>query len=304
MSIVAVGTIGLDTIETPFGRAEEALGGSAAYFALAASFYSEVGIVSVVGEDFPGEHSELLQSRGIDLGSVQRLPGQTFRWGGRYDYDLNTRDTLFTHLNVLTEFRPQLPAAQRAAPFVFLANIDPTLQLAVLDQAERPRLTMLDTMNFWIESDRDGLTEALRRVDAVVINEEELREYVGEPSTLKAARAIRALGPRIVIVKRGEYGAVLFADERYFYVPAYPLEEVRDPTGAGDSFAGGFMGYLARTGNLSPANVRRALVHGSVVASFTVEQFGVQSLVDLSLPQIEARFQEFRLLTHFDEGDD
>ena len=312
--IVVTGTIGLDTVETPFGKVEAALGGSASYFALAASLYSSVSIVSVVGEDFPAHYQELLTRRRIDLASVARLPGRTFRWGGRYHYDLNTRDTLFTDLNVLTEFRPVLKEADQSAPYVFLANIDPVLQAQVLDQARQPRLTMLDTMNLWIEHSRDALTEVLRRVDVVLVNDEEAREYTGEYSVFKAARAIRDLGPRIVIVKRGEYGAVLVSDGGYFFLPGYPLEDPRDPTGAGDSFAGGFLGYLAsvdmtlpETGGAAPArhpsraSIRRALVHASVVASFAVEQFSVQALVELTPEQVQARFREFKRLTHFDE---
>ena len=263
--IVVTGTIGLDTVETPFGKVEAALGGSASYFALAASLYSAVSIVSVVGEDFPARYQELLTRRRphggfpIDLTSVAWLPGQTFRWGGRYRYDLNTRDTLFTDLNVLTEFRPVLKEADQSAPYVFLANIDPVLQAQVLDQVRQPRLTMLDTMNLWIEHSRDALTEVLRRVDVVLVNDEEAREYTGEYSVFKAARAIRALGPRVVIVKRGEYGAVLVSDGGYFFLPGYPLEDPRDPTGAGDSFAGGFLGYLARVDMTLPETGGAAL---------------------------------------------
>ena len=318
--IVVTGTIGLDTVETPFGKVEAALGGSASYFALAASLYSSVSIVSVVGEDFPAGYRELLTRRRphggspIDLTSVARLPGQTFRWGGRYRYDLNTRDTLFTDLNVLTEFRPVLKDAERSAPYVFLANVDPVLQAQVLDQVRQPRLTVLDTMNLWIEHSRAALTDVLRRVDVVLVNDEEAREYTGEYSVFKAARAIRALGPRIVIVKRGEYGAILVSDGGYFFLPGYPLEDPRDPTGAGDSFAGGFLGYLASvdmtlpdTGDAalarhpSMASIRRALVHASVVASFAVEQFSVEALVELTPEQVRARFREFKRLTHFDE---
>ncbi len=319
--IVVTGTIGLDTVETPFGQVEAALGGSASYFALAASLYSTVSVVSVVGEDFPARYQELLTRRRIDFTSVARLPGRTFRWGGRYHYDLNTRDTLFTHLNVLTEFRPLLREADQAAPYVFLANIDPVLQAQVLDQVRQPRLTMLDTMNLWIEHSRDALTEVLRRVDVVLVNDEEAREYTGEYSVFKAARAIRTLGPRVVVVKRGEYGALLLGDEGYFFLPGYPLEDPRDPTGAGDSFAGGFLGYLAsvnmtlpephnpmeKIGGAAPArhpstaSIRRALVHASVVASFAVEQFSVQALVELTPEQVQARFREFKRLTHFDE---
>ncbi len=299
--VLCVGTVGLDTVETPFGRVEEVLGGSAAYFAVAASLFTSTLLVSVVGEDFPTQHYDLLCSRATDLAGLVRLPGRCFRWSGRYHFDMNQRDTLETQLNVLAEFRPVLPPAYRDAEFLFLANIDPMLQLSVLDQVRQPRLIMLDSMNYWISGAREALTEALRRVDIVLMNEEEVRQYAGTPHLLKGAREILALGPSALVIKKGEYGAVLLHGDGYFYCPAYPLEEVRDPTGAGDSFAGGFLGYLAQTGNLSMANLRRALVYGSVVASFAVEDFSVGRLLTVTPDDVRRRYREFREFTYFDE---
>jgi sugar/nucleoside kinase (ribokinase family) len=300
--VVCVGTVALDTVETPFGRADEVLGGSAAYFtAAAATLGTRTQLVSVVGEDFPEEHRRYLAGREADLGGLQALPGRCFRWAGRYHYDLNRRDTLETQLNVLTEFRPDLPEHFRDAEFVFLANVDPVLQLSVLDQVRHPRVTMLDSMNFWIEGARDALTEALSRVDVVLMNEEEVRQYAETPHLLKGARQILALGPKALIIKKGEYGAVLLQGERFFYCPAYPLEEVTDPTGAGDSFAGGFLGYLAGRGDRAMAHLRQALVYGSVVASFAVEDFSVNRLTTVSPPEIQRRHREFREFTLIDE---
>lgn len=304
MSILVTGTIGLDTIETPFGKVEEALGGSASYFALAASLYSSVSIVSVVGDDFPVDCQELLAQPRIDLSGVSRLPGETFRWGGRYPDDLNNRETLFTNLNVLTEFKPSLSIVNQSCPYVFLANLDPELQAAVLDQVQQPRLTMLDTMNIWIDHCRDLLTEVMRRVDVVLINDEEARQYTGEVTVAKAADSILSLGPRFVVIKRGEYGAVLVGDGDYFFLPGYPVEEPRDPTGAGDSFAGGMLGYLSNVEDWSAASIRRALVHGSVVASFAVEQFSVGALIDLTAEKIRKRFAQYKQMTYFEEGEE
>jgi sugar/nucleoside kinase (ribokinase family) len=298
--IVCVGTVALDTVETPFGRVEDALGGSASYFAAAAAHYTAVQLVSVVGEDFPPEHRHFLAGK-ANLDGLKTLPGRCFRWAGRYHFDMNRRDTLETQLNVLSEFNPELPETYRAASYVFLANVDPVLQLQVLEQVQRPTLTMLDSMNFWISGARDALTEAMAKVDVVMMNEEEVRQYAGTPNLLKGARHILGLGPTTLIIKKGEYGAVLFRGDGYFHCPAYPLEDVRDPTGAGDSFAGGFLGYLARAGDLTMANLRRALVYGSVVASFTVEDFGVQRLANVTTDELQRRYREFREFTYFDE---
>ncbi len=303
--ILVVGSVALDDVETPFGRVESALGGSATYFATAASFYTPVKLVAVVGTDFPQEHVDFLRGRQVDVTGLEVVEGgRTFRWRGRYEYDMNTAHTLDTQLNVFAEFVPKLPETYRRPGLLFLANIDPELQLGVLEQVERPDLVALDTMNFWISSKRDALAEVMRRVDVVLINEAEARQFADTYSLPAAARAILELGPRAVIVKKGEYGASMFTDgnhlgESYFFVPAYPLEVVRDPTGAGDTFAGGFLGALAHEPVLDSAAFRRAIVHGSVIASFTVEDFSVNRLRTLTRAEIERRFAEFQAFTRF-----
>jgi len=299
MSIVVVGTVAFDTVETPFGRGENILGGSATYFSTSASFFSDVSLVAVVGEDFPEEHVEFLKSRDIDTTGLARIPGKTFQWSGRYGFDLNEAQTLDTQLNVLMEFRPDLPESYRDAEYLFLANIDPDLQLEVLGQVRKPRLVACDTMNFWISSKPEALKQVLRKVDIVVINEGEARQFTGEANLVKAARQIVALGCKRLVIKRGEYGVLMFTADSLFAAPAYPLEEVYDPTGAGDTFAGGFMGYLANTGNLSDEGVRQAIVFGSVMASFNVEDFSLNRMKRLTYPEIEARYRDFKALTHF-----
>lgn len=308
MAILVVGTIGLDTVETPFGRVEEVLGGSASYFSLAASLYVPVQLVSIAGTDLSAEHLQLFRSRGIDLAGLSIVEGRTFRWAGRYSYDLNSRETLETQLNVLTQFHPQLPESYRSARYVFLANIDPELQLAVLEQVERPALVLLDSMNFWIEGKRQALDEVIGRVDIVLMNDGEVRQYCHTHSIVRAAGEVLSVGMRRngkpwgLIVKKGENGAVLFTREGYFFAPAYPLENVKDPTGAGDSFAGGFLGYLARSapdGNFSLPMLKRAVIHGTVVASYTVEDFSVERLRTLTLADIEIRYEQVREYTHF-----
>lgn len=278
MSSLVVGSIAIDTVETPFGKVEDALGGTAVYFALAASLFTDVQLVGVVGDDFPTSAVEMLQSRNVDLSGLQRRHGETFRWVGQYDFDMNVAHTLDTQLNVFETFHPTLPEHYRDAQFLFLGNIDPVLQLEVLQQVRSPQLIALDTMNFWIEGKREALTAVLRQVDTVLINEGEIREYTGRYNVLEAARELLALGPRHVVVKRGEYGAVLFAESEIFLVPAYPTWEVRDTTGAGDSFAGAFLGYLDRQRSTRLEDLKAAVVYGSVVASFTVEDFSVNGL--------------------------
>lgn len=299
MSIVVVGTVAFDTIETPFGRGENVLGGSATYFSTSASFFTDVSLVAVVGEDFPEEHVRFLKSRDINTDGLQRIPGKTFHWTGRYGYDLNEAQTLDTQLNVLMEFRPDLPESYRDAEYLFLANIDPDLQMEVLDQVRKPKLVACDTMNFWISSKPEALMKVLQRVDIVVINEGEARQFTGEVNLIKAARKIISLGCKRLVVKRGEYGVLMFTENTVFAAPAYPLEEVFDPTGAGDTFAGGFMGYLANTGNLSEEGVRQAIVFGSVMASFNVEDFSLNRMKKLDYKEIEARYRSFKALTHF-----
>jgi len=291
--------VAFDTIETPYGRAEEVLGGSAAYFAVAASYFARVKLVAVVGADFPAHERAFLASRDIDLEGLEVRKGRTFRWSGRYHEDMNVRDTLDLQLNVFSDFSPVLPARYRNAPFVFLANINPGLQGGVLDQLTQPRLIACDTISHWIEGARPELEALLKKVEVLIINDEEARLLSGEHNLVRAARKILALGPRTLLVKRGEYGVLLFSANSVFAVPAYPLEEVIDPTGAGDSFAGGFLGFLARSGDLSEANLRRAIVYGSVVASFVVEDFSLRRLHTLTRDDIDRRYRQFVSLTEF-----
>ncbi|MBI2468170.1 MAG: sugar kinase [Candidatus Rokubacteria bacterium] len=299
--LLVVGSVALDTVRTPFGKAEEALGGSATYFAYAASFFVPVRLVAVVGRDFPRTHLELLARRGVDLAGLQVADGATFRWVGEYGYDLNEARTLDTRLGVFADFRPALPAHFRATPFLFLANIDPELQLDVLRKVERPRLVALDTMNFWIKGKRPALRRVLAEVDALVVNDAEARMLTEEANLIKATRTILGYGPRTVVVKRGEYGALMATAERFFFVPAFPLDSVFDPTGAGDTFAGGFMGALARAGTVDDGALRRAIVYGSVMASFTVEDFSLNRLLRLREAEIEDRYRVFEEMTRFGE---
>ncbi len=301
MSLLVVGSVALDSLETPFGRREDVLGGSASYFSACASFYGPTRMVAVVGEDFPEEHVRFFRSRGVDVAGLVRRPGRTFRWKGRYEFDLNTAHTLDTQLNVFAEFRPELPEHYRDSEFVFLGNIDPDLQRAVLDQVRGPRFVACDTMNFWISSKRQSLLETLRRVDLLFVNDAEARQLAEEHNVVKAARRILSFGPKAVVVKRGEYGALFFSGEEVFAACAVPLASVFDPTGAGDSFAGGFMGYLARNGGLDHAAMRRAIVLGSVLASFTVERFSLDRLRSLEPAEILSRYAEARRLAHFDD---
>jgi sugar/nucleoside kinase (ribokinase family) len=300
MDILVIGSVAFDSVVTPFGKGDEVLGGSATYFSTSASFFAGVQMVAVVGEDFPDEPRQFLGSRGVDLAGLQTRPGKTFRWKGRYGYDLNEAETIETHLNVFETFHPQLPETYRKAQYVFLANIDPELQLEVLQQVERPKLIACDTMNFWIEGKRQALIRTLSHVDFLVINEAEARQLAGEANLVKASRSILAMGPKTLVVKRGEYGVLVFSAHSVFSAPAYPLEEVFDPTGAGDTFAGGFMGYLAATDNLTDETIRKATVFGSVMASFTVEDFSLNRLRQLQWPEIEERFRRFQALTAFE----
>lgn len=300
MDILVIGSVAFDSVETPFGRGDDVLGGSATYFSTSASFFTGVQLVAVVGDDFPEEPKEFLSSRGVDLAGLQTRPGETFRWKGRYGYDLSEAQTLETHLNVFETFHPQLPESYRKAEYVFLANIDPELQLEVLNQVERPKLIACDTMNFWIEGKREALVRTLGHVDILVINEAEVRQLADEANLVKASRAVLAMGPKTLVVKRGEYGVLVFTEHSIFSAPAYPLEEVFDPTGAGDTFAGGFMGYLAATNNLSDETIRKATVFGSVMASFTVEDFSLNRLRKLSWSEVEERFRRFQALTAFE----
>jgi sugar/nucleoside kinase (ribokinase family) len=300
MSLVVVGSVALDTLETPHGRADEVLGGAATYFAIAASFFGPVQLVAVVGDDFPQRELDWFARRGIDLAGVDVRPGRSLRWTGRYHEDMNVRDTLSFEPNVFESFAPILPEAYRDADYVFLANIAPSLQARVLDQVRAPRFVGADTMNLWITTTRAELDALLRRVPLLMINDEEARLLSGQRNMVRAARRILAMGPESVMIKRGEYGVLHFSAESTFAVPAYPLEEVFDPTGAGDAFAGGAMGYLASSGDLSPAGVRRAIVYGSVLASFTVEAFSLERLRTLTRDEVDRRYRQFISLTAFD----
>jgi len=301
MSLLVVGSVALDTIETPFGRVSDTLGGSATFFSAAASFFCPVQLVGVVGHDFPVAELEFLQRRGVDLAGVERASGESFRWSGVYNYDLNSRETLETRLGVFAAFQPRIPEAFRDARWLFLGNIDPVLQLDVLQQVRAPELVACDTMNYWIEGRRDELIRLLEHVNVLMVNDAEARELSGEFNLLHAARWIQALGPEIVVVKKGEHGAILFTPEVIFFAPGYPLEEIFDPTGAGDAFAGGFVGYLARNGAVSSEHLRRAVVYGSALGSFAVERFGVRRLMDLTAEEIDDRVMHFRELTAFDQ---
>lgn len=299
MSALVVGSVALDTVITPFGRADEALGGSASFFAVAARLFTPVNLVAVVGEDFPAEHVALLKGRGVDVEGLCTAPGRTFRWAGEYGYDLNSRTTLDTQLNVFADFDPVIPPAYREPRFLFLANIDPTLQRKVLDQVKRPEMVLMDTMNFWIEGTRASLLETLRRVDLVFLNDAETRELTGESNLIKAARAVLTMGPSIVVVKKGEHGSLLFSREFTFSAPAYPIERLFDPTGAGDTFAGGFVGHLARCPEINEAELRRAVVTGTVMASFSVESFSLNRLATATLDEVAQRTRELKLLSDF-----
>ncbi|MDA8172889.1 MAG: PfkB family carbohydrate kinase [Nitrospiraceae bacterium] len=302
MSILVVGSVALDTVKTPFGRVEEALGGSATYFSTSASYFTDVQVVAVVGQDFPERHVNFLKTRRVDLKGLERVPGgRTFRWEGFYDYDLNKAHTLKTELGVFETFHPEIPQEYRDAQVVFLANIDPVLQKNILAQVKAPRLVAADTMNFWIASKRAELLETLKLVDILTINDAETRELAGEPNLVKAARKIIGMGPKTLIIKRGEYGVLMFNGGSTFSAPAYPLESVFDPTGAGDTFAGGFMGYIASIMDWKDGNLRKALVMGSVMASFAVEDFSLGGISSLDYPEIEKRFREFKRLSHFED---
>ena len=298
MSLLVVGSVALDSVFTPFGETADALGGSAVYFSVAASLLHPVRVVGVVGDDYPIEALQLLAARGIDWSGVERARGESFRWKGKYSYDLQSRETLETRLGVFASFQPKLPAGWEQADYVFLGNIDPVLQLAVLEQIRRPRLVVCDTMNYWIKSQKPDLLKLLRKVDVLLVNDSEARELSGDWNIHRAGRWILSRGPKRLVVKQGEYGALMIEPDRTFYVPAYPLEEVFDPTGAGDAFAGGFVGYLARSGSVSSADLRRAMVYGSALGGFAVEGFGLKGFEGVDLERLEARVRSFVDLTH------
>jgi sugar/nucleoside kinase (ribokinase family) len=301
MSILAVGSIAFDTIKTPFGEVTDVVGGSLTHFALAASFFTDVNLVAVVGEDFGEEQLALFRGRRIDLQGLAHAKGKTFRWGGEYSHNLNSRETLFTELNVFEGFQPELPASYRQADVVFLGNMHPLLQQSVLDQVQRQRLIGMDSMNLWIETTPSELRQVLGKVNVVKIDDSEARDLAGAYNLRKAAQAIQALGPHTLIATRGSNGAMLFADGDMFSAPAYPLEDERDPTGAGDSFAGGFFGYLAQSPEFSEAVLRRAMIFGSVMGSFCVEDFGTRRLERLTDDEILERYRALKRLTHFED---
>jgi sugar/nucleoside kinase (ribokinase family) len=307
MAILVVGSVAFDTIQSSFGKAEKILGGSATYFSLAASYFTDVRIVAVVGDDFTREHEDVLRRRGVCLKGLQRAPGKTFHWGGEYGENVNEAKTHFTDLNVFEKFQPQIPAEYLDSEFLFLANIDPVLQAQVRRELKLVRLVGGDTMNFWINGKRRELLETLKLIDLLLINDTEAKMLAGEPNLLRAANKVMAMGPKALVIKHGEYGATIFFGDRMFGVghhpfraPALPLAEVRDPTGAGDSFAGGFMGYIASQGELNREVLKRAMFYGGVMGSFAVERFGPERLQNLTREEIDARFEIFRELTHLE----
>ncbi len=302
MSVLVVGSVALDSVETPFGKADEVLGGSANYFSASASHQTKVQLVGVIGSDYPVEKLEPLKARGIDFAGLEQMEGESFRWRGRYRHDLNSAETLETRLGVFSHFKPKIPEQFTDAKYVFLANIDPRLQLEVLRQVKAPKLVACDTMNFWIESRRADVLELLKHVDLITLNDGEARQLTECANLVQAARWIMDKGPKTVLIKKGEHGAFMFTRDEIFFAPAYPLESVFDPTGAGDSFAGGFMGWLARTNDLTTANLRRAVIVGSAMGSFVVEGFSITRLMEITRDDIERRVGEIHQLVSFDKA--
>ncbi|MDR9455835.1 MAG: PfkB family carbohydrate kinase [Salegentibacter sp.] len=300
--LLIVGTVAFDAIETPFGKTDKILGGAGTYIGLSASqFNVDSAVVSVVGDDFPQKYLDLLIKNNINIEGIEIVEGgKTFFWSGRYHNDLNTRDTLDTQLNVLADFNPVVPSTYKDADIVMLGNLHPLVQLSVLEQVENPKLVVLDTMNFWMDNTWNDLLKVIKKVDVITINDEEARQLSGEHSLVKAARKINALGPDYVVIKKGEHGALLFHEEEIFFAPALPLEEVFDPTGAGDTFAGGFVGYLAKTEDISFENMKNAIIYGSNLASFCVEKFGTERMQELSAANVQERLEEFKKLTQFE----
>ena len=301
--LVIVGTVAFDAIETPFGKTDKILGGAATFIGLAASqFDVDASVVSIVGGDFPQEYLDLLIDKNIDISGIEMVKeGKTFFWSGRYHNDMNSRDTLATELNVLADFKPEVPQAYRDAEVVMLGNLHPLVQMSVLEQMEtKPKMVILDTMNFWMDCALDDLHKVIKKVDVITINDEEARQLTGEYSLVVAARKIHEMGPKYVVIKKGEHGALLFHEDNVFYAPALPLEEVFDPTGAGDTFAGGFAGYIAKTGDISFENMKNAVIYGSTLASFCVEKFGTERMKQLSSSDVHQRLNQFKSLTQFE----
>jgi len=299
MDILVVGSVALDSIQTPSGKREEVLGGSATYFSIAASFFNKVDIIATVGEDFPKNYITLFKNRKIGTSGLEICKGKTFRWKGVYSDDLNTAHTIYTHLNVFKDFKPEVPRNLRNSEFIFLANIDPDLQYDVLRQVKKPRLVACDSMNYWIEHKRDALERLLDKVDILLLNDAEARQFSGESNIMKAAKLIVSRGPKAVVIKRGEHGVLCFSKDSYFAAPAYPLGSVFDPTGAGDTFAGGMMGFLSRAKKINDSSIRKGIIYGSIMASFAVEDFSVNKLLEISLNDIAGRFNHFKRITRF-----
>jgi sugar/nucleoside kinase (ribokinase family) len=300
MSILVVGSVAMDTVETPFGKRERALGGSATFFSFSASFFDSVNLVAVVGKDFPKKYLDIIKSRPIDTAGLKVLEGKTFHWSGSYNYDMSQATTHTTCLNVFEQFKPDIPEEYRKIKYVFLANIDPDLQMSVLKQIEKPKLVACDTMNFWIAGKRDALLKLIRNVDVIILNEGEARQLTEQPNLVRAGKLIREWGPGRVVIKKGEHGALLFGDDRIFSAPAYPMESIVDPTGAGDTFAGGFVGHLAREGKTDWKTMCQAVIYGSVMASFNVEDFSLDRMRTLTEKEISYRYREFVSLSHFE----
>jgi len=299
VDVIMVGTVALDTVKTPFGEAVETLGGSAVYASVAASLFARVGLVGVVGRDFPEKHLAFLRSKDVDLAGLEVVDGDTFRWKGYYEYDMNQAHTLDTRLNVLAQFNPRLPQEYKNCKYVFLANTDPEIQLNVYKQMHKPKLVMLDTMNYWIENKKDALARMIEKADVLLTNDAEARQFFGTPNLVKSGRAFLNMGPKAVIIKKGEHGALLFTDGQCFSAPAYPLEDLVDPTGAGDSFAGGFIGWLAKTDDLSPRNMRKAIIFGSAIASYNAEAFSLNKLQSITRDDVFNRYMMFQDIASF-----
>ena len=299
MSILVVGSVAIDSVKTPFGNRPEALGGSATYFSVAASFFAKVNIVATVGEDFPKRYISLFKSRKIGTEGLHIAKGKTFRWKGWYDYDLNTAHTISTHLNVFQDFRPEVPRNLKDSKFVFLANIDPELQYNVLKQVTRPKLVACDSMNYWLEHKKKGFEKLLDKVDIILLNDSEARQFTGEANLMRAARVIISFGPRAVIIKKGEHGVIYFSKDSHFIAPAYLLETVYDPTGAGDTFAGGMIGFLSKAGRINEQVIRKSIIYGSILASFAVEDFSIDRMLEISMEDIDRRYKHFREITKF-----
>ena len=299
MSVVIFGTLAFDTVQTPYGKMENVLGGSGTFAACSASYFTDCGVVGIVGEDFAEEHFEILRGHNIDCAGVEKAPGKTFHWEGKYDDDMNDRETIATELNTLDGYMPKVPQEYRGWDYIILANNDPQMQIHALEQMQKPKLVVCDTMNLWIDIKNEALTRLIGMIDILILNDGEARQYTGEYNLIKAAKIISAKGPGTVVIKKGEHGALLFKGDDFFALPGYPLEQVMDPTGAGDTFAGGFVGYLAKTGDAGWDSLKKAMVYGSVMASFNVEKFSLDGLTGLGMEQIDQRYQDFQKQTAF-----